>query len=123
MTQILVIDDDMHIRKLYVEVLASEGYSVCAVADFEDAYNKLKTDHVDLVILDIELRNENGLRILKRLKTEYPIIPVILNSAFSIYKSDFGSWLADAYVLKSSDMQPLKDKIRELIGILCKTKK
>ena len=44
-------------------------------------------------------------------------LPVVLNSAYTTYKNDFKSWLADAYVVKSSDMTELKATIRELLVI------
>jgi len=40
---------------------------------------------------------------------------VILSTAFSCYRDDFSAWLADGYVVKSSDMQELKDEIKRLV--------
>ena len=42
-------------------------------------------------------------------------MPVILCTAFSFYKDDFSAWLADGYVVKSSDMQELKDEIKKAL--------
>jgi len=42
-------------------------------------------------------------------------VRVILNSAYSTYKIDFQSWLADDYIVKSSDLDPLKSRIRQLL--------
>ena len=49
------------------------------------------------------------------LRQEYRDCAVILNSAYATYKSDFQSWLADAYIMKSSDLEPLKDKVKYLL--------
>jgi DNA-binding LytR/AlgR family response regulator len=48
--------------------------------------------------------------IMKRDKT----IPVILNTAYSTFKSDFTTWSAEAYVVKSSDLSELKDTLRQM---------
>jgi hypothetical protein len=40
---------------------------------------------------------------------------VILNSAYSIYRDNFQTWAADAYIVKSVDLMPLKEKIRDLL--------
>ncbi|NLI16870.1 MAG: response regulator, partial [candidate division Zixibacteria bacterium] len=40
-------------------------------------------------------------------------LPVIINSAYSSYKANFSSWLADDYVVKSPDLTELKDTIRK----------
>jgi DNA-binding response OmpR family regulator len=42
-------------------------------------------------------------------------LPVILCSAYNCYKDDFSSWLADAYVVKSSDLSELKAEVRRLL--------
>ena len=39
---------------------------------------------------------------------------VILNTAYPSYRNDFTSWSADAYLVKSSDLEELKAKVREL---------
>jgi hypothetical protein len=43
-------------------------------------------------------------------------LPVILNSAYSTYKQDFASWMADAYVVKSADLTELKDTIKDVLA-------
>ena len=43
-------------------------------------------------------------------------IPVIINSAYSIYKDNFKSWSADAYVVKSSDLSELKTTVEQLLS-------
>ena len=117
MIKILVVDDDSHIRKLYDEFLSREGYMVRAAAGCDEAFEIMKQESFDLIILDIELGGDSGLDMLKQFKAEYQDIPVILNTAYSIYKSDFHTWVADGYILKSSDIQSLKDKIEELLCV------
>jgi len=117
MAKILIVDDESHIRILYSEFLSREGYNVQMAANCDEAYNIIRKDNFDLIILDIELEDGNGLEMLKQLKSEYPDIPVILNTAYSVYKSDFHTWVADGYVLKSSDIQSLKNKIEELLCV------
>jgi len=42
-------------------------------------------------------------------------IPIIINSAYSNYKDDFMSWAADAYVVKSYNLDELKTTIKEVL--------
>jgi len=72
---------------------------------------------MDIVVLDIELENESGLNLLRQYKDQKPNLPIILNTAYSMYMSDFKTWMAEAYILKSSNIQPLIDKIKELTSI------
>ncbi len=117
MSKILIIDDEAHILKLYQEVLGREGYQVKIAGNVETARTYLDEEQFNLVILDIELDQENGLNFLNELKSKRPTLPVVLNSAYSIYKSDFHSWAADAYVVKTSDLEPLKLKVKELLDV------
>ena len=42
-------------------------------------------------------------------------IPIIIHTAYSSYKDNFMSWAADAFIVKSSDLTELKNKIKEMI--------
>jgi DNA-binding response OmpR family regulator len=112
---ILVVDDEDHILKLYQKELTEEGYQVQTAANGEQALKMAETESPDLVVLDIKLQDKNGLEILGGLRKLSGNTPIILNSAYSVYKNDFQSWLADAYLVKSSNLDELKKKIRELI--------
>ena len=57
----------------------------------------------------------NGLEALPRILGLKEGLPVILNTAYSQYQESFMSWAADAYVVKSSDLSELKQKIKELL--------
>jgi two-component system response regulator (stage 0 sporulation protein F) len=113
---ILVVDDEDHILKLYQKELTEEGYQVKTATSGEEALQMARTESPDLVVLDIRLQDQNGLEILGGLRKVQEGTPIILNSAYSIYKNDFQSWLADAYLVKSSNLDELKEKIKELIS-------
>ena len=113
---ILVVDDEDHIRKLYEKELSEEGYQVKTAHSGEEALGIAEKQQPDLVILDIKLQDQNGLEILGGIKKINQNTPIILNSAYSTYKSDFQSWLADAYLVKSPNLDELKKKIRELLS-------
>jgi two-component system response regulator (stage 0 sporulation protein F) len=113
---ILVVDDEDHIRKLYEKELSEEGYQVRTTKSGEEALSIAQNLPLDLVILDIKMQGQNGLEILNDLKKINQKTPVILNSAYTTYKSDFQSWLADAYLVKSPNLHELKKKIRELLS-------
>lgn len=114
--RILVVDDDEFIRLLYKKELADAFFEVKTVASAAEAFAALEEDTFKAVILDIELDDMSGLEALCRLREIAPETPVIINTAYSIYKSDFKSWMADGYVVKSSDLGPLKSRIKELVS-------
>lgn len=57
-----------------------------------------------------------GLEVLAKIVSHYKKMPVILRTAYAHYKNDFLTWLADAFVVKSSDLSVLKKTVKELLG-------
>ena len=55
----------------------------------------------------------DGIQVLRQLKEKNPNIPVIMLTAYD-YRDDFSIWASDAYVVKSSDLEPLKETIRQV---------
>lgn len=115
MAKILIVDDEKNVRKLYSEELGAEGYETVAAATIAEALDAVQKETPDLIILDIKLENESGIDCLMKIVEHYKNLPVIINSAYSIYKDNFQTWAADAYIVKSMDLAPLKAKIGELL--------
>jgi len=116
MAKILIVDDEPGLRLLYRDELTEEGYQVVTAADSPEATHFLAGGDIDLVVLDIQLQQENGLDALQKMVKAHKDLPVILCSAYDSYKDDFSSWLADAYVVKSSDLIELKDQVARLLA-------
>ncbi len=116
MARILVVDDEDDLRLLYADELEDEGYEVHTAGTGVDARKLLEQTDFDLVILDIQMKGESGLDLLKDIARDNKGLPVILSTAFGMYKDDFSSWLADAYVVKSSDLSELKDQVRRVLA-------
>lgn len=76
---ILVIDDDPIIRNLMRAIL-KEKSNVFAVETPSLAFKILKNEAVDIIICDFQLPEMNGLRVLEKIKEEYPDIEVIMIS-------------------------------------------
>ena len=117
MYKILLVEDEPHLLELYNEELQDEGYEVMSTMDGEEAVLLTKKNLPDLVVLDIKIKKLHGLEVLKRIKEFNKDLPVVLNSAYETFKSDFSSWIADAYLIKSSNLAELKEKIAELLVI------
>ena len=115
MKTILVVDDDDAIRTLLQEELEDEGYKVLIATNARDALKMVAAEALDLVILDIRMPGMDGLEALPRILGLKEGLPVIMNTAYSQYQDSFMSWAADAYIVKSSDLTELKEKVKELI--------
>jgi DNA-binding response OmpR family regulator len=118
MNTILIVDDEPAIRKLYEKEFNEDGYQILLAGSGDEALNMVESQQrVDLIILDIKMEGKDGLQVLDELRNKNKGVPVILNSAYSTYKNDFTSWLADAYLVKSYDLTELKDKVQELLAV------
>lgn len=108
------MDDDEAIRTLLQEELEEDGYKVLIATNARDALKMVASEALDLVILDIRMPGMDGLEALPRILGIKEGLPVIMNTAYSQYQDSFMSWAADAYVVKSSDLTELKEKVKEL---------
>lgn len=70
--RILVIDDDLFIRELYIDVLRSKGYDVDSAVNGEEGLAKLKKGGYDLALLDVMMPGLDGLGVLKELNQNPP---------------------------------------------------
>jgi DNA-binding NtrC family response regulator len=116
MAHLLVVDDEGDIRHLFAAELEDDGHSVVTCGNRSDALEQLRRQSFDLIILDIQLNQESGLELLQQIARERQDTPVILCTAYSSYKDDFSSWLADAYVVKSSNLDELKNEVRRILA-------
>lgn len=80
MRKILVVDDDVELCNLLVQCLGNEGFEVNCLHDGENVLSFLKTNLIDLVILDVMLPQMDGFTVLRNIR-EWSNIPVLMLSA------------------------------------------
>lgn len=114
--KILLVEDEENERLLYKEELEKEGFSVTCCEDGNEAIPYIEKEHFDLVILDIQMPQINGIETLGKILTKKRNIPIIIYTAYPQYKEHFLTWAADAYIVKSTDLNILKDKIHTILG-------
>jgi DNA-binding response OmpR family regulator len=115
MNKILVVDDEPNIRLVYRDVLSDGGYEVLEAESGKETFDILNREPIDLVVLDIKLRSESGLDVLQRITNEFPNVPVVLCSAYVSFQNDYTSWLADSYIVKSSDPEELLREVNKVL--------
>jgi len=116
MAKILVVEDEKNLCLLFEQELTEEGHEVIIAHDGKTAIRLAREQKPDLVIMDINLPEKmNGLESMSKILGENKDMPVIINTGYSQYRDNFMSWAAEAYVLKSGDLTPLKNTIREVL--------
>lgn len=115
MATILVVDDDKNIRNLYSAEFTDEGYNVLTAEDANEAMRIIGKEKVDLVILDLKMPGIHGIEALEQMMIHKRDLTVLINTAFSEYRDNFLTWLAEDYIIKSSDLSVLKEKVRNVL--------
>jgi two-component system nitrogen regulation response regulator NtrX len=80
MYKVLVVDDEINITKTIKEVLEDYGFSVITLNEGDKTLSILNIEDVDLVILDLLMPSIGGTDILKEIKKQFPLIPVVIIS-------------------------------------------
>lgn len=73
--RILIAEDDLFLRELYVDVLSAEKYSVESAKDGEEALQKIKVGGYNLVLLDIIMPKMDGLEVMRQMQNSPPQTP------------------------------------------------
>ena len=63
-----------------------------------------------------DMENMDGIESMSRILGESRDIPVIINTGYSEYQTNFMSWAAEAYVLKSADVAPLMEAVEKTLA-------
>ena len=96
---ILIVDDEVDIRRLISGILVDEGYGTREAADGRSALEALRARRPSLVILDVWLQNSelDGLDLLAILKREHPIVPVVMISGHGTIETAVNAIKLGAY--------------------------
>lgn len=105
--KILVVEDDQFLREFYQELLIGEGYMVDVAPDGEAGLSKIRSEDLDLVLLDIMMPKKDGVQVLKDLKiggaksTGVPIVMLTNLGQDTVIKQCFDLG-AEGYLIKSA---------------------
>ena len=101
MKKILIVEDDISIRKELKNLLDNAGFYGMILEDFENAFEQIKKEHPDLILLDINIPKLNGEMLLQKIRKEsnVPIIMVTSKNteADEVLSMSYG---ADDYITK-----------------------
>lgn len=112
---VLIVEDEKNLLELYRSELTAEGYDVIVASTGKQAVELLKSKRPDVVVMDIRMPEMDGIEALGKVVARHKNIPVIINTAYPSYQEDFRVWVADEYVIKSSDLTDLKRALRRVL--------
>jgi len=95
--RILVVEDDADYGSSLADILDCKGYKTTFVTAAADALEKLKYQNYDLVISDVVMPGMSGLDFLRTVAKEYPLLPVVMLTAYGSIKEAVEATKAGAY--------------------------
>jgi DNA-binding NtrC family response regulator len=112
---ILIVDDDIRVRKTLSSILLEEGYSVDAVENGRQAIRASEKAHFDVALVDVELPDMKGTELLLGLKQRQPEMIKIIVTGFPSIENAMKAVNegADGYILKPFDVPKLLEMIRK----------
>lgn len=104
--KILLIEDDQSLHELYSEILKEEGYEIIDAYDGEEAYQHIKDQEYDLILLDYKIPKLNGIELLKKIRAESPLLKlgailILTNAGEDSLVADAISLGAKGYLVKA----------------------
>ena len=121
--KILIADDDPEIISIEERCFRHLGYEVVTACDGAEAWDKVKSDDPDMLILDINMPHKDGLTVLKDLRTNPPDKkwrPVaIVSGRDELFFINKGYELeADCYLTKPCSLEELARVVRIMTGLI-----
>ncbi|MEH7130845.1 response regulator transcription factor [Neobacillus drentensis] len=115
--RILVVEDEKQIAKILKLELEYEGYEVMVAYDGKSGLQAALDEKVDLILLDVMLPEMNGIEVLRRIRKENDLLPVILLTArnMTIDKVAGLDQGANDYITKPFEIEELLARIRSCL--------
>jgi two-component system KDP operon response regulator KdpE len=114
-TKVLLVDDDPLIRRALRTTLTSAGYVVLEAMTGEEALETIRTESVDMVLLDLRMPGMGGLEACRKIRevvdTPILVISILRNREDEVQASEAG---ADDYLVKPFGVQDLLSRIQGL---------
>ena len=116
MAKILCVDDDQYLTDLLRYALAREGFEVRMAHTGRDALRLIRSESLDLIILDVNIPDMNGFKVLSSLRafSQIPVVMLTARSQDEDIIAGFGQG-ADDYVAKPFSVQVLINRIKAVL--------
>jgi DNA-binding NtrC family response regulator len=116
-TRILIVDDELIMRESLAGWLERDGHEVQTSPSGEDALDKLKETHFDILLVDIKMEGISGLDVLRNIKENDPDVAVVMITAYGSIPTAIEAMKNGAYdyMLKPFDPNELGVLIEKII--------
>ena len=115
--QILVVDDELNLRRVLRAQLERDGYDVHTAEDGEQALSLLREHHIDLVITDLRMPKVDGMELLRRIAATEEAPPVVMITAHGTVDTAVEALKTGAfdYITKPFDQDDVRTIVRKAL--------
>ncbi len=116
--KILIVDDDAGHRMMLRATLLEHGYEIFEASDGSEAVDRVEISFFDLIMLDLKMKNMDGVEALKRIKKISPAIPVLIMTAYASVQTAVEALKLGAidYLMKPLDIEKVIQAIDKVLN-------
>jgi DNA-binding NtrC family response regulator len=116
---VLIVDDELRYRELYMQILGSAGFSTQAAGSAEEALSIIRRTVPSMVVSDVRMPGANGIDLLRLARREHPGLPFLLVTAYADVRDAVNAMRLGAvdYLSKPVDLDELLAAVRDGVGI------
>jgi len=122
METVLILEIESTLRIFYKEELEDEGYQILSADNEKEALEMMRGEIPDLIITDYHLLQTKSFMSLADTAHKVKDIPIIIHIDYSGQPMDFTISKNREYLIKSSNLDNLKSKMRRMLGYKSLTK-
>lgn len=113
--KMMLVDDEERYLQTTKKLIEKKGYTVLTAQSGKEALEKLKSQNVHVVILDVKMPGMDGNETLKAIKTLYPLVEVIMLTGHATVDSAIDGLKSGAcdYLMKPADIDEIIEKAVE----------
>ena len=115
---VLVVDDDIRLRKLCTAFLQREGYSVATAENAEQALEQVQASPFDLVLTDLKMPGISGQELVRRLQLiQSDLLVIVMSGSLDAgEKAEFATREMYEFVEKPFNMKELQDMVKKVLA-------
>jgi len=113
---LLIVDDDVSVRRLLRRCFEGEGYVVHEAADGAETLAALEANGIDLITLDLNLGGEDGLNVARRVRAISDVAIIMVSAKGELIDRVVGLEVgADDYVAKPFELREVLARVRSVL--------
>jgi DNA-binding NtrC family response regulator len=122
-TRILIVDDEVRYRELYMHILDSAGFKTQGASSAEEAFSIIQSHVPAMVVSDVRMPGASGIELLRMARKEHPGLPFLLVTAYADVRDAVNAMKLGAvdYLSKPVDLDELLTAVRDAVGIHTET--